>query len=201
MKKAAWIGIVAVAIVIAFAGGLVGPKLWGLAGWGTSSESHDRQVIAAVQRTEEIALVSLGIEGILDESKESTFLGVKVPGSKRLTLMQYGFTAKLGVDGAGVRIEPADENTYEISFPEFIFIGFDDPTFKVAAEDNGILSWATPEIDSLEMVNKVLTDDAKSEYIVANEELLQEQATTFYTSILRAVDPDIELTFVFRPAT
>ncbi|NHB85499.1 hypothetical protein G7085_15160 [Tessaracoccus sp. HDW20] len=153
--------------------------------------------MSAIQRTEEIALVSLGIQGILEESKESTFPGVKVPGSKRLTLMQYGFTAKLGIDGAGVAIEPTGDDAYRISFPEFIFIGHDNASFKVAAEDKGLLSWATPEIDTIAMVNEILTDKARSEYLSANEELLKEQATAFYTSIIRAVDPAIELEFVF----
>lgn len=190
---------IAAAMALIAGGAFLATPILAITGWGTSSSSHDSQVITAMRRTEEISLLSLGIQGILERNQETTFLGMAVPGSDRATFMQYGFTGKLGIDGKEVKIEQIDEESYRISFPEFIFIGYDDVTFKVAAEKNGLLSWATPEIDSLEMVNEILTDDAKSQYISANEELLQEQATSFYESIIHAVAPDIELEFVFQP--
>jgi len=200
MKTIRLIGVtVAATLVLVAVGALAIRPLLSITGWGQSSTSSDTRVVAAIQRTEEVSLLSLGIQGILEKKQESTFMGVTLPGSDRATFLQYGFTAKVGIDGADVKIEPTGENQYRVSLPEFIFIGVDDPTFKVAAEDNGLLSWATPEIDPVEMVNQILTDEAKSQYISKNEELLKEQAADFYRSIIHAVDPEIQIEFAFEP--
>jgi len=160
-------------------------------------ESHDTQVINAVDRIEEIALVSLGIQGIAESRASSKVFGIKVPGSDRATFIQYTFKGKLGIDGADVTVTPTGENSYRITIPEFIFVGYDDPVFKLAAEDNGVLSWVTADIDSLDTVNGILDDDAQRQYLDENVDVLKEQAQTFYRSIIRSVDPLIELEFEF----
>jgi hypothetical protein len=169
-----------------------------LSPFGIESESHDSQVIHAIERTQEVSLLSLGIQGIKEEDKSAQIFGTSIPGTGEKVFLQYNFSAKLGIDGADVTVTKTGKNAYRISVPEFIFIGYDEPTFKVATEDGGVLSWVTPDIDKVDMVNEILNDDARETYIASNEELLQEQTKTFYDSLITSIDPAIATTFEFR---
>jgi hypothetical protein len=169
-----------------------------LSPFGINSESHDSQVIRAIERTQEVSLLSLSIQGIKDEEQSRKIFGKSIPGTGEKTFLQYNFDAKLGIDGAEVKVTKTGENAYLISVPKFIFIGYDKPTFKVAVEDGGVLSWATPEIDKVEMINDILNDDARQTYIDSNEDLLEEQTKVFYNSLITSIDPAVVTTFEFR---
>lgn len=163
----------------------------------TESTQQDTQVINAVTRIEQIALVSLAIEGITENRANSQLFGVDVPWSDRVSFIRYSFTAKLGLDGEGVTVTPTGENSFEIELPEFVFIGHDKINFAMAAENDGVLSWVTADIDPLEIVNEVLDEDAQGQYLEKNKELLEEQAKSFYRSLVLSVDPEADVTFVF----
>jgi hypothetical protein len=167
--------------------------------FGVEKSTRNSQIIESVSRQEQVALVSLGIQGIQEEASKGTlpFLNQVVPWSERATFAQYSFKAKLGVDGEDVRIEETGEDSFLVTIPEFIFIGHDDEDFRLVTENNGALSWLTPEIDQFEMVNTILNDEAKDEYIASNEELLKDQARDFYGSIITSVDPDVKVEFSF----
>ncbi len=163
----------------------------------TESTQQDTQVINAVTRIEQIALVSLAIQGITENRANSQLFGVDVPWSDRVSFIRYSFTAKLGLDGGGVTVTPTGENSFEIELPEFVFIGHDEIDFAMAAEENGALSWVTADIDQLEIVNEVLDEDAQGQYLEKNKDLLEEQAESFYRSLVVSVDPEAIVTFVF----
>lgn len=157
----------------------------------------DSQMVQSLSRDQQVVLLSLGIQGITQRTDDSSFMGVKIPGSVRATFLQYSFGAKLGFEGTKVKIDKTGANSYKITIPAFTFIGYDDPTYKVAAEDNGVLSWTTPEIDTVDMVNTILSDEAKQKYISGNEDLLEDQAKTYYTNIATGLDKGATLTFEF----
>lgn len=158
---------------------------------------RDSRTVASLTREEQVVLLSLGIQGIAERNEKSSVLGFDVPGSGRATFLQYEFNAKLGLEGKDVTIEPTGEESLLITIPEFVFIGHDNPNFRLAAEDNGVLSWITPETDTIDMINNILDSEAQQEYIDSNEDILRDQAEVFYTSIVESVDPDISLTFDF----
>ena len=145
----------------------------------STSESRNTQVINAIERKEQVVLLSLGIQGISERKEGRQFLGVDIPGSARASFLQYNFNAKLGVEGEDVTIERTDDNTYRLSIPEFIFIGHDNVSFRMAAEDNGVLSWITPKIDTVDTINQILNDEAQARYVAEHREVLQDQATAF----------------------
>ncbi len=163
----------------------------------SSSESHDSQIRDAVTRHEQVVLLGLGIEGLREKNERTDFHGIEVPGSERVSLMQYSFQAKLGIDGRAVNIEQTGDNSYLVSIPRFVFIGHDDESFKLVTEDNGALSWITPEIDAAEIVNEILNDETKDQYVESKETELKEQAVTFYEGIIASVDPEIAVEFEF----
>lgn len=168
-----------------------------LSPFGIASESRDSQIVRTIKRTQEVSLLSLGIQGIREENESRELFGKSIPGSGRTVFLQYEFTAKLGIDGSKVHIRQRGQDDYVISVPEFTFIGFQDPTVKVATEDGGVLSWVTPEIDTLELTNEVLNSGEQRTYITSNEDLLKEQVATFYDSLIASIDPSIETTYEF----
>jgi hypothetical protein len=169
-----------------------------LSPFGIRSESHDSQVIQAVERTQEISLQRLSIQGIKDENRNRTIFGKNVPGTSEKVFLQYNFKAKLGIDGTKVDVTKTGPKSYRISLPEFIFIGYDQPTFRTAATDGGVLSWFTPDIDKVKMINEILNDDARNTYIESNEEVLKEQAKVFYETLITSIEPAAVADFVFH---
>lgn len=167
--------------------------------FGASSETRTTQIINSVVREEQIVLLSLGIQGITEREQGRTrFLGVEVPGSERAAFLEYGFNAKVGIDGKDVRIEQTGDKEFVVYVPKFAFIGHSNEHFKLVAENNGALSWVTPEIDTVEMINNMLNDEAQLTYVDSNEETLKDQAKVFYTGIISGIDPTISLSFEFR---
>lgn len=189
-------GVCFVAVLV-LAAMLLLPRL-GLFGVGPSE--RNTQVIESVTREEQVALVSLGIQGIEEETDRMTvpLLQAHVPGSERATFVQYSFTAKLGLDGDDVEIVQTGEDAFRVSVPDFIFIGHDDEDFRLVTENNGVLSWLTPEIDELAMVNSILNDEAKEQYINSHEDLLKAQTESFYGGIITSVDPSVTVEFDFH---
>lgn len=60
-----------------------------------------------------------------------------------------------------------------------------------------MLSWVTPDIDKLEMVNEILNDDAKKDYIISNEDILRAQTKVFYDSLIKSIDSAIVTEYEF----
>ena len=161
------------------------------------SESRNTQVIESVTKEQEVVLLSLGIQGIAERSGRSSFLGFDIPGSERAAFMQYTFNAKVGLNGEDVRTIETGEGAYRVTIPTFIFIGHDDVTFRLVAEDNGVLSFVTPEVDTVEMVNSILDDEAQDKYVDSNLDTLKEQAETFYGGIIHGIDPEAQVAYDF----
>lgn len=163
----------------------------------SSSHERDSQVIQSVTRLQEVALLSLHMEGILRHESNGEIFGVAIPASEKTTLIQYQFDAKLGIDGAQVKIEPTGPKSYRLTIPQFIGIGFDKPTFEDPLESNNALGWlATPAVQT-RMVNNILSDENKQKYISQNEAALKEQAKVFYTGLIASIDPGITVDFAF----
>ncbi|MCC6270916.1 MAG: hypothetical protein IT190_06535 [Microbacteriaceae bacterium] len=166
--------------------------------FGSQSQSRDSQVISSISRVDQVVLLSLGIQGIAEKNENSLFFGMDVPGSERTSFLQYSFNAKLGIEGKDVTIRQTGPNAFVVSIPQFIFIGHSNENFRLAAENNGLLSWVTPEISSIEMINNILDSDAEYEYIIRNREVLEDQAKTFYGNIITSIDPSVFVRFEFR---
>ena len=161
-------------------------------------ESKNTQVINAVQREEQVVLLSLGIQGLAEKSSAGEVMGVRVPWTDRTQFVQYSYKAKLGIEGKDVRVTETGEHAYTVEVPQFIFIGHTDEEFKTAVEDNGVLSWTTQPLDAASTVSGVLSADKKREDINDNRELLQDQARSFYEGIIRGVDPEAQVTLEFH---
>lgn len=165
--------------------------------WVGEPTDKNTQIVNAVSRTQEVALVTLGIEGIREQRTEAgQVLFLSIPNS-RATFLRYSFDAKLGLDAKQVAIEARPDGSFLISVPSFIVIGLNNQNVEVAAENNDVLSWTTPEIDKVAMVNTILDNDLTDEYLAKNADLLRDQTRVFYTNIIHAIDPQASLEFAF----
>ena len=127
--------------------------------------TSDTQVIRSMERTKEVALLRLGITGIISQENKSHFFNMEIPGTERARFIQYTFDAKLGFEGKDVSIKETGKNTFDVEIPEFKFIGYDHPEYRMIVEQNGALSFGTQQIDSLDMINNILTEKTKQEYV------------------------------------
>lgn len=123
-----------------------------------SSNERDSQVVQAVTGIQEVALLSLHIEGVTRNESNGEILGVAIPAGEKTTLIQYKFDAKLGIDGSQVKIEPTGPGSFRVTIPQFIGIGFDHPVFEDPLESSNALSWLAPPAVQTRMVNHILSD-------------------------------------------
>ncbi|MCC9173240.1 hypothetical protein [Arthrobacter sp. zg-Y179] len=163
----------------------------------SSSSERDSQVVQSVTAMQEVTLLSLYIEGVAREDSNREILGGAIPAGEKTTLIQYKFDAKLGIDGSQVKIEPTGPGSYRVTIPQFIGIGFDEPEFEDALESNNALGWLAPPAVQTRMINNILSDENKQEYISQNEAALKEQAKVFYSGIIASIDPEITVAFEF----
>jgi hypothetical protein len=184
-------------IVAAITGFTYAKNMGWFSPFGIVSSSHDTQVVNAVERTEEVSLMQLGIQGIRQESQSARILGRSVPGTGKDLFVQYDYKAKLGIDGSQVRITPSGDHAYVISVPEFKLIGLTEPQLKKAVEDGGILSWVSDDFDELEIATKILTNADRDELVESNRDLLEAQTKVFYDRIITSIDPDVTTTYEF----
>ena len=187
----------AVVVLAAVGGAWLVEEFPDIAPWGVESENRNSQVVNAITRLDQVVLLGLSIQGISEETSRGKILGWGVPGTTRTAFLQYEFDAKLGIEGGDVQIEQRGEDAFVVTIPEFIFIGHDDVSFKLAAVDGGLLSWTTPEIDNVETINRILNDEARQQYIDSNQDMLKEQARNFYTGVIASIDPTLEVAFEF----
>ena len=191
---------IAVVLVLVIGGCIMvfgGRFIPGFPSFSISSKTTDSQVITAIKRTEQVSLLQLGIQGITSKTESSKVFNHEVRSSQRAKYIQYNFDAKLGVEGKDVTVTSTHEHEYIVGIPKFIFIGYNNAKYQVVAENNGALSWTTPNIDSTELINKLLSDKVKNQYLQSNNQTLKDQTKVFYSSIITGVDPDAHITFQF----
>lgn len=171
-----------------------------LFGWGTTTTTTDSRVVQSIKLEQKVVLMSLGIQGIEETNRSSHIGNWTVPGTGKDLFLQYSYTAQLGVDGSDVEIDKTGDKAYTITVPSFEFLGYENPSFKTAVEDGGVISLVTPDIDTADAITEILTASAKEQHITDNEALLKQQCETFYTGIIHAIDPDIAVTFKYAPS-
>jgi hypothetical protein len=164
----------------------------------TIVETNETQTITYLEKNKEIALVTLGVTDIFDETHSKEIFGNEIPWSKKQTFIKATFEVKLGIDGNNVTINEIGEMEYEINVPEFIFIGYNNPVFEHVTDNNGVLSFVTEDVDQTEMINKIFDDEGKQKYIDQYKELLKESTQEFYQNLLPSSYSDVKLTFNFQ---
>lgn len=165
---------------------------------GNKTKASDTQVINAIERQERVVLLSLGVQGIADNTITSQFLGYDVPGTSKALFLKYNYRAMLGIDGKKVKVSKTGDHEFKVQVPEFEFLGNSDISFQKAVEQNGLISWVTPDVDVSKMVNEILNSSARQKYLSDNEDLLKEQCQSYYNGLVKSIDSEAKIVFDFH---
>jgi hypothetical protein len=65
---------------------------------------------------------------------------------------------QLGIERKDITFSSTHEHQYTMHIHKFIFIGYNNTKYQVVAENNGALNWTTPDINSTELINSLLSD-------------------------------------------
>lgn len=198
-KKILSVGAVIILVLALLGGGF----LWGKSTIldnpvETVTETENSEIIHAVQRQEEVVLLATSTQGLHTTQNTAKLFKWGVPGSQKTNILQYKFTAKLGIDGEEVKVEEIAPDHFKLIIPPFKFIGFSDPEFKTVHQHGEVLSFATADIDVAEGINEVLNEDKRNEHIQLNLDSLKDQTKTFYGGLIHSIAPEAELEFEFQ---
>lgn len=164
----------------------------------TVETDKDSLTVKSLSKEKQIVLVNLGLSEILNEEKSSQLFGKKIVGTSRKKFIQASFDAKLGLNGKDVDITKDGKNSYLITVPKFIFIGYSNPNFKLLDEHNGVFSSFTSDINESDMINKVLNGKSKKKYLTKYDDLLRQSTKEFYRGIVQNTNSDAKLSFKFQ---
>jgi hypothetical protein len=203
VKKTPWWAkvLLVVFVLLLIAGGTFAGLTFGK--FLGATESRDTQVIRSIEGEEQVILVTAGMTDVEEERGDGLKLEIgdwslfTLPGSERSVLVRYEYDAKFGIEGKDVKIAQTGDDAYLITIPKFVYLGYVNPDLTVAEEENGVLSWTTPEIDTTEIFEQLLSESVVNDHIDGFRPLLEEQAKLFYSKIVTAIDPEIELEFEF----
>lgn len=170
------------------------PSLFSLV---TKTESVDTRIASAISLQKKVVLLRLGVQGISEEKAASEFWGYEIPGSSHVLYLQYSYSAMLGVDASDVEIKKVNDKEIVVKVPEFEFIGHDDADFKTAIEQDGVVSFITPEIDVPKAITRILSQEVKDKSLLENDEILRLQTESYFNSIIKSVAPDVKVTYEF----
>lgn len=163
----------------------------------TVKKDQETLTIKSLTKEKQVVLVNLGMSEVFNEEKSSQLFGKNIVGTNRKKFMQATFDAKLGINGKYVDITSNGKDSYVIKVPKFIFIGYNNPNFKLLDEHNGVFSSFTSDISETDMINKVLNDKSKQKYVEKYDGLLKKSAKQFYRELAHSIDPDAKLSFKF----
>lgn len=164
----------------------------------TVKTDKDSLTVKSLSKEKQIVLVNLGLSEILNEEKSSQLFGKNIVGTSRKKFIQASFDAKLGLNGKDVDITKDGKNSYLITVPKFIFIGYNNPNFKLLDEHNGVFSSFTSDINESDMINKVLNSKSKKKYLTKYDDLLRQSTKEFYRGIVQNTNPEAKLSFKFQ---
>ena len=163
----------------------------------TVTKDQETLTIKSLTKEKQIVLVNLGMSEVFNEEKSSQLFGKNIVGTNRKKFMQATFDAKLGINGKDVDITSNGKDSYSITVPKFIFIGYNNPNFKLLDEHNGAFSSFTSDISETDMINKVLNDKSKQKYVEKYDGLLKQSTKDFYRELAHSIYPNAKLSFKF----
>ncbi len=181
-------------LAVGVAAALLTPP-WLASALGPQSVVRNEQVVTFITKEEQTVLLTLGVEGISEAEGIPPEILKDVPVLKKVRLMQYSLTAKLGVDA--VTIDATGDHQFTVKVPPFTWIGEADTNIDRVISDDGVLSAFTAQMSESEQFNAIVDDELKNQYLSANDEALRNQAEFHFTKLAHSIDPDAELTFEF----
>ncbi len=163
--------------------------------------NHSSLSVDYLEETQESVFLNVGIQHIETQKKNAKipWTNIGVPFSEKKAIIILNYNSKLGIKQT-VSIDKVTDKKYQITVPKFEVIGFelDEKEPYVIYDSSGdILSVATEDIDTGQIVSNALNEKVMSNYLNKYQKQLKASAEEYYTSIFKVMDKDIQLEFKY----
>lgn len=166
---------------------------------GSSKTVTVSTTISSLEKTNEVVFLNTGLQKVISAEDTTELFEVEVPLSKKSVLMVLHYKAKFGIKEP-VSIQKFSEDHYQIKVPKIEIIGVEldkDIPYQLYDKSGELLSFATEDIDTGELVVEQLRSAKQEEFLTEHMAYAHESAQDYYTNIFRAIDSEIQLDFVF----
>lgn len=188
------VALVLGALIVGVAAGILTPA-WLVSAAGSHGVVKNEQVVTSIEKKEQTVLLALGVQGISEAKGIPPAVLADFPLLQKARYMQYGMTAKLGVDSVEVRATADHE--FLVTVPPFIWIGADDLQIERVIGNDGVLSAFTTQPSEAEQFNAIIDEELEEKHLAANQVALRDQTEHYFTKLARSIDPDAVVTFEF----
>lgn len=151
--------------------------------------------IASIEKVQKTVLVEAEIQKVVP--KETAKKYIPLSGKKVLLVLKY--KAQFGIEKP-VKISKLGNSSYLVNVPKFQVIGVKhvQDGAQVYNVDKGILSSLADDIDVAKISNDEMTNQAQKKYLNKNVNWIKESAKTHYDQLIKAIDSDAKITYVFQ---
>lgn len=166
---------------------------------GSSKTATVSTTISSLEKVNEVVFLNTGLQKVISAEDTTELFEVEVPLSKKSVLMVLHYKAKFGIKEP-VSIQKLAENHYQIKVPRIEIIGIEldeEIPYQLYDKSGELLSFATEDIDTGELVVEQLRSARQEEFLAEHIAYAHESAQDYYTNLFRAIDPEIQLDFVF----
>lgn len=158
-------------------------------------------VVTHLEKVHETVLMNAGINKVITQVNNTTipWTEVGIPFTEKRALLVLNYTAKIGIKEA-VKVKEVSENTYEITVPEYQVIGVslnEKEPYYLYDSAGELLSLATANVDTGELVSKALTNEEQQKYLESNRDVLNDSAKTYYETLVKTLNQDAQVTVLF----
>ncbi|WP_442773829.1 DUF4230 domain-containing protein [Lactococcus hircilactis] len=168
----------------------------------TAETSQSYLMVKSIQETNAQVFLNVGIQDVETKTTNTkipwTKIGIPLTEKKALIILNYN--AKLGIK-TPAKITATGKNKYHIEIPNYEVIGIalDSKKPYVLYDSSGeILSDPTQNIDTGALVTTALSNTKQEKFLKQYQTQMDQSAKNYYTSLFKAVDPKLSLTFTFN---
>ncbi len=164
----------------------------------SNQTTNTYSTIKKIEKVQEVVLLNVGIQKVKTIKDNTKLFGTKIviPGSEKRAIIILNYTAKFGIK-KGVNIESDKEHNYKVNLPQYEVIGFEldkNKPYKLYDTSGELLSGLTPNVDTGEAAIKGLSNKEQQDYLKDYNELLNESAEKYYSTMIKSLDHEATVT-------
>lgn len=150
------------ALIAGVTAGILTPA-WLVSSAGSHSVVKNEHVVTSIEKKEQTVLLALGVQGISEAKGIPPAVLRDIPLLEKARYMQYGMTAKLGVDA--VDVKSTGDHEFLVTVPPFIWIGEEGMQVERVIGNDGVLSAFTTQKTESEQFNAIIDAELKTKHL------------------------------------
>lgn len=164
----------------------------------SNQTTNTYSTIKKIEKVQEVVLLNVGIQKVKTIKDNTKLFGTKfvIPGSEKRAIIILNYTAKFGIK-KGVSISKEGKHHYLVTLSKFESIGFEldkNKPYKLYDTSGELLSGLTPNVDTGEAAIKGLSNKEQQDYLKDYNELLNESAEKYYSTMIKSLDHEATVT-------